>query len=295
MNESVKIHIDDFALFEKQSERIIECAKNGVIDGISVFTNTPYFEEGIRRLKEADLPNKPALSVHLNLVEGKSLVAHSEIPHLTDADGVFNCTFLKLMLVSFLPPLKRVYKEEIKKEIAAQAEALIPYLDGAPLRIDSHCHYHMTPVFFEAVLEMIDNLDTEVSRIRISKENVSVYKKADLQPSLINRIKVMLLNHCARVNESRYGELLSKYPKRMFFGVLMSGTYTYETIMALLTPALAECEKEGCDMEFLIHGGGVYEPEDIARLTHKGDREFLPSENRKLEAEGNVRIREKIR
>ena len=75
MNNRLYIHADDYALTVHNSKQILDCVKQGSLDGISIINNMPHFERCMNMLKTEipNLPFLPALSVHIDLVEGRSL------------------------------------------------------------------------------------------------------------------------------------------------------------------------------------------------------------------------------
>ena len=151
----IEYHADDFGLFPAQSRRIVECCKHGVVNGISVMPNSPYLDECMKLVEP--LRERLEISVHLNLMEGKSCCLPEQIPLLADEKGIFKVSFLKLLFISFLP-VHRQYQEQISKEIHAQIQAVLPYLKGKPLRLDSHSHYHMIPVVFDALWKWLKGI-----------------------------------------------------------------------------------------------------------------------------------------
>jgi len=129
-------------------------------------TNSPYLDICMEELTTQ--MDSLAVALHLNFMEGQSLCSHTAIPLLTDDQNSFLMSFDKLLLGSFLPKRARL-KQELKREIRAQIKALLPYLDGAPLRIDGHAHYHMIPAVFDALMEVITEDKLEVSYIVFPK------------------------------------------------------------------------------------------------------------------------------
>lgn len=280
-NVKIEFHADDYGLFPTQSHRILDCHRNGNLNGISVMPNSPHLEECMSDMYL--FSEEVAVTVHLNLIEGQSLCP---VPLLTDEKGQLNSTFGGLLLHSFLPGRNR-YRQQLKQELLAQIRAVQKYFpEGRPLRLDGHAHYHMIPVVFDAIVDVIREENLQVSYIRIPREHPEIYlphlgKLREFSP--INVIKVMILNLLSRRAERKYGDLLGTLQKKLFMGVFLSGRMYYENVIHLLPGAVALAEKLGMDLEILGHPGGVFEPEDMAQITSVEDLAFLTDDLRNRE------------
>jgi len=250
--------------------------------------NSPYLKECMEQIK--DIQKELFVTVHLNFVEGKPLTG-SKASRLINSDGNFNIGFIKLLVISYLPVLRLLYKKQIKKEVEAQIEACRPYMNDGIFRIDGHVHYHMLPVIFDSVMEVIKEKNLKVSYIRFPKEEISIYQKAASKLngiSFVNVLKVLILNFLSKRNIRKYRNELEilKVEDKLFMGVMMSGHMFYDNVKACLPIAgdiLADRGKS--EMEILFHPGDVSNDADIALLTSKDDYNFLTSENRFKEAQ----------
>jgi predicted glycoside hydrolase/deacetylase ChbG (UPF0249 family) len=224
------------------------------------------------------------VTVHLNLIEGKSVCSPQEIPLLTDGDGMLCCSFAKLLIRSYLPT-KNAYLCQLKKELSAQIHAVSDC--SKTLRIDGHAHYHMIPVVFDALMEIIAEENLNVSYIRIPREHLSLYFLHMFQLkgiSPINFLKVFILNILAIRNMKKHNVYMKKLEQRVFLGVFLSGAMYQENVECLLPGAIKLAQKRKCGLEILAHPGGIYEEEDIARLTNRDDIAFLNNPARNKEA-----------
>lgn len=275
----IEYHADDYGLFPTQSQRILSCHKRGNLNGVSVMPNSPHLHASMEQL-----PAGVAVTVHLNLIEGDSLSGQKA---LTDEHGVLACSFGKLLVHSFLPgrkDLRNQLKAELRCQIQAVSQCLAP---GSALRLDSHAHYHMLPVVFDAMMDVIREDNLNISYIRMPQEQVGLYLRHWRQLrdfSSINLVKVAVLNLLAWRNRRTYRDYLSKLDQKLFLGVFLSGRMHRDNVEPLLADAIALAERRGWDMELLAHPGGVFEPEDIRRITYPGDVEFLTSQMRNREA-----------
>lgn len=285
MDVQMEYHADDYAMFPAQSQRILDCHWNGKLNGISVLPNGHHLDACMDMLSRAGADI--AVTVHLNIIEGVSLSPAAEVPLLVEQNGVFRITFGKLLLCSFLP-VRGLYKAQLKQEFRAQIRRVHPYLSpGRPLRLDSHAHYHMVPVAFDALMELIREDALDVSYIRIPKEQVGVYlrhlkKFRDFAP--INLVKVLILNLLSLRNERKYRAQLAGMEQKLFMGVFLSGCMYRDNVEPLLPDMFRLAQKQGKGLELLAHPGAVYEPEDIRFLTFPDDIAFLTSKMRTEEA-----------
>ncbi len=282
---SIEYHADDYGISPAQSERILNCHKKGALNGVSIMPNSDSLEACMELL--SPFQKDVAVTIHLNLIEGCALCSAREIPLLTEENGIFRATFGNLLLHSFLPD-RNAYREQLKKEIRAQIQTAASFLEkGAPLRLDGHAHYHMIPVVFDALMDVIREEHLEVSYIRIPREHPVLYLRAGgrfRDFSALNVVKVLILNGLARRNLRKYRDYLKTLDQKMFLGVFLSGCMYPENILPVLPEAVRFARKHGQDIELLAHPGGIYEAADIARLTFPDDRTFLTSPSRSAEA-----------
>lgn len=280
----IEYHADDFGLFSAQSQRILDCHIGGKLNGVSVMPNSEALDASMALLRP--YRKEVSVSVHLNLIEGRSLCDHRDVPLLTDTAGIFHVSFGKILLHSVLPD-RNAYKMQIKQEFRAQIQALSPYLDkDVPLRLDGHAHYHMLPVAFDALMEIIQEDQLNVGYIRIPREHPTLYlrhwRKLRKVPA-INLVKVFILNLLAWRNHRKYQKYLDQLEQRLFLGVALSGHMHQDNVACILPDAIALAGKQGQNLEILAHPGGVYEAEDIEKLTNPDDIAFLTSHAREKE------------
>lgn len=160
MSVKIDIHADDFGESLHASRDILECLKDGKLNSISVLANMSCFEECVRLYREVqeEFPWQPAISIHVNLMEGSCLADPKDLPDLVDEKGHFQISWEKLFFVSYLP-FGNKFKEQLKMEIELQIRAVVeafPEISMQSLRIDSHQHTHMIPVVAKALFEVLD-------------------------------------------------------------------------------------------------------------------------------------------
>lgn len=279
----IEYHADDFGLFPTQSQRILDCQEKGCLNGVSVMPNSPFLSSAMTWLEGRDV----AVTIHLNIMEGRSLCPPQELPLLTDREGIFRVGFGKLLLRSYLPG-RNAYRAQLREELRAQIAAVAAfYPEGTPLRLDGHAHYHMLPVVFDALMDVLREDNWPVTYIRIPREYPSLYRRhwrelRDFAP--INLVKVLILNFLAWRNQRKYRDYLDQLEQKVFLGVFLSGRMYRENVERILPDAMALAKKKKQGLELLAHPGGVYEEADIALLTNQQDITFLTSDARKREA-----------
>ncbi len=213
--EKCNIHIDDFALSISSSKDIIDCINTGKISGISVISNMSCFEECIKLLK-----NNIDLSIHLNFVEGKSVT--DNLKYLTDCNGYFKLSWVKLFFLSFNIFKYRKVKNELKIEIDNQIKKLLPY--QKKIIIDSHQHTHMIPIVFNAFLDVIKEKKYNIKYVRVSNERLVPFIKNYFKMgpyNIVNIIKCMVLKILSINVISKLNKNSIKYKK--VYGILFSG------------------------------------------------------------------------
>lgn len=296
----IEYHADDYGLFKTQSKHIIDCYHNGALNGISIMPNSPYLDECMKDIE--DIKHKLFITVHLNFVEGKPLTG-KKAKKLIGSDGNFNIGFGKLLFIGFVPVLRCIYSRQIRREVEAQLQKCTPYMNDGKFRIDGHVHYHMLPLIFDAVMDVVKDNNLQVSYIRFPKEELDVYRRASGKLKgikAINVIKVLVLNALCARNERKYREDLTKLnvEKKLFMGVMLSGHMFYDEIKECIQHAADILADRGLqDMEVLFHPGDVTEENDVKEITSRDDMDFLftNSKNREKEAEalrkfgGNLR------
>lgn len=281
----IEFHADDYAMFPGESRRILDCYHNGVLNGVSVLTNGPYLKKCMETLmKEA--PDM-LLTVHINFYEGIAITPANEVPLLTDNTGRFNISFGKICLASYVMPWKRnEYRRQLAKEIEAQILALKPWCPNG-FRLDGHGHYHMIPVVFDALCDVIKKNHLKVTYIRVPNEELSMYRASkkelvDFRP--LNLLKVFILKVFARRNERKYPKLFARLQKHIFVGVYYP--MRYENAVPLLREGKKlikqRSERDGIEWnyEMLFHPGNITDPKDLESVTIGKDKSFFVSQDR---------------
>ena len=286
----IEFHADDYGLFLAQSKRILDCSSMGCLNGTSVFPNGRELDPCLSLLSGQGL----MLTIHLNLMQGRCLARPNDVSLLVNESGIFRVRFSQLLFAPFTGKYFS-YKKQLKTELSAQINRLLPYFEQnhLPLRLDGHAHWHMIPVVFDALMELIQENDYPVAYIRIPSEPIGLYWRnlPKIVPfPVINIIKMFLLRLLARRNNRKWSTALSNLEHKVFLGVLLSGCFDIRRMSALLSGAVHYAKKHSAGLEILAHPGSVHEPEDISQITNQNDLQFFTSPAREVEADSLMRI-----
>jgi len=287
-----EFHADDYGLFLEQSERILACFEHGVLNGTSIISNGSELDACLQLLPEKGMQ----LSVHLNLMQGRCLAPVEEVPLLADGKGQFRVTFAKLLFSGFTGK-RESYKQQIKVEYRAQIRKLLPLFrqTGQELRIDGHAHWHVVPVAFDALMEVIREESLPVTYIRMPDEPLSLYLRHlfRLMPFPgINIVKVLLLKLLVSRNRRKWNVQLQKMEQKLFLGVMLSGNFDYRRMKTILPAAESLAAEKGIGLEILAHPGSVHLEENLARVTNQADYRFFTSPAREEEGKAFLRLKE---
>lgn len=288
-----EFHADDYGLFLEQSKRILECYEHGVLNGTSIISNGPELNECLRVLPEKGMQ----LSVHLNLMQGQCLAPASDVSLLTDARGQFHVSFSKLLFSGFTGK-RETYKQQIKAEYRAQIRKLLPLFKqtGQAIRIDGHAHWHVVPVAFDALMEVIMEDNLPVAYIRLPDEPLTLYLRYlfRLMPfPVINIVKVLLLKILVSRDQRKWKECLQQMEQKLFLGVMLSGHFDYRRMKTLVPAAETLAAGKGIGLEILAHPGSVRLEKNLKEVTNQDDYHFFTSPAREEEGEAFLLMKSK--
>jgi chitin disaccharide deacetylase len=131
------VNADDFGMSRGITDGIIVAHRYGLLTSTSLMSNMPA--AGYAILRAQALPNL-GVGVHLNICQGRPLLAPSEIPTLVDSAGNFHSpAVLARKLWTW-----RITHREIETEFRAQIRWL-KERGIIPTHADSHHHMHLYP------------------------------------------------------------------------------------------------------------------------------------------------------
>ncbi len=266
MNSVLDFHADDYALSGGSDDDIISLCREGVLDSISILPNLAIFDSAVQKFlsQKQGFPRTIAVSVHLNVMEGKCCAQKDLLPDLVDANGFFSVSWGKLFACNYIPLYREKIREQLKTEIIAQIERCINagICGRENIRIDSHQHSHMIPVFLSALADAVlefEQAGCSFSYIRISQDPISFYGGKELFS--LNIIKCLILNF--------YSIKVRKYLKRKKLPqIYLCGVYYSGRMDGRIATALPVFEKKArtCrkTVEVLFHPGTMTSNELIS-------------------------------
>ena len=295
-------HADDFALTVHSDQDIMTLLESGTLDSISIMPNMSGFPRACGLLANGDgqFPY-PKISVHLNFMEGKSLCAHSEVPHLTDEHGFFRISWGWLLLWNYNPFMRKNIRRELAAEIERQALAVIDsdILRGHQLRFDSHQHPHMIPLVFDALCDAIRSLSAQgfnTEFIRNARDPLFPYFRSGIffrEFSPANFVKCLILNFFAHRVSRKLRKM--RLDDNCICGVFFSGNMDAVRLKKVL-PAFAQLVRHRTiTAEILFHPGTALAQELGDEFTKAGFNEFHTSSRRKTEYESATLVRGFVR
>lgn len=253
------IHADDYGITYEQSRAILDlsdaCGGHGALSSISIFPNSPAFNECAALIRPFVESGAISIGVHVNVVEGHPLSDPRDVPLLVNEHGTFNRSFTGFLLASSLRTVDRDgFREQLAREISAQLER---YLEAFPdqrtnLRVDTHQHTHMVPLVHDSLVAASRRVDCVATKARIPVEPVGPYlahigRATNVPP--INLVKDALLKflapHCRN-------DLEDECAVPAFSGIVMSGRMDKMT-PEILADLEARAAKDGRDLEVLFH------------------------------------------
>lgn len=267
----IEFHADDFGMFYHQSERILEAVDDGPVNAISVIVTSDELDECIKLLGKRQIK----IAFHINIVSGRAAAdRYKDYDSVITRNGRFRTSFAKLLCASYTPFIRSKYKSVVKDEISAQMIIYRRYFTGK-LRIDSHAHFHMVPLVFDALIEVLNENKLDVEYIRFPAETIL---PGNIRP--VNLLKVLVLRILCIRNKIRHRSLSRKLEQRNFYGVLHSGNMNKNVVHNILSYAEKNHQN---DCEILFHPGGCYEQADLDSIDYPADRIFFSSDNRNTE------------
>lgn len=292
MENKIWFHADDYGVTVKQSERILSCHREGVLNSISVLANTNALADSLKLLNEVD-PDKNRIRrvLHLNFVEGKPLAGAKKVPLLVDSAGLFDKSFIQFFQWNYTKRgvQRRKLVEQIKTEIRAQLRAVTIEHNYGITAIDSHQHYHMIPIIFDSLMEVLSEQEFQqlcIHQIRIPVDPLTPIlhnPKMRKGVPIINWIKWCIL----RIYAGRTKKLLQKkrIESPVFFGIFYTCEMKTEVVKALLPAYKAYANNRHTQLELMFHPGNLIKASELLDARSKELTMFYMSDNRFREAE----------
>jgi predicted glycoside hydrolase/deacetylase ChbG (UPF0249 family) len=279
----VIVHADDLGLHASSTEGMLRLGARGCLDRVSLVANGEAFGRAAARLAgDGGLP----WSVHLNLVEGKSVSPREAVPLLVDAEGSFRLGFVGLwVLYTFRPRLRRELTGQIGRELGAQVRRVREALPDGRLRLDSHQHVHLLPFVFRIILARAAAWN--VASIRLATEPWVLPPPTREGLACLcstNVVKHLVLRRCsARCRRAAEGSgiVLPDY----IVGILHSGRMSLSVARRALRVIAASNRGKDPEVELLFHPCAARLHEARVWNSSPRSRRFYLSADRSKEAQ----------
>jgi predicted glycoside hydrolase/deacetylase ChbG (UPF0249 family) len=241
MSKQIVINADDFGISQETNLAILQGLQQGVLTSTCLMANGDAFDHALVEI----MPQVPNLSlgVHLNIIEGKSLLDRGPKSLLCDSHGYYNNGYLALWQKSY----NKAFLNEVEADFRSQIEQILSRTRVC--HIDSHVHVHAIPNIFELTCKLAQ--EYEIPYIRTQHEIPymipSFSKNLDLRYP-VNLLKNGLLNYFTSVNQNtlkKYNLLTNDY----FIGVAYTGYIDEDAILY----GLRAIKAQDCVAEIIMH------------------------------------------
>ncbi len=292
MGNNIWFHADDFGVTKAQSEVILSCHTEGALNSISILPNTFALKESLEMLDNIDSKADNIRRVlHLNFVEGRPLSNPKDVPLLVDETGYFDKSFIKFFKWNYTErgSRRQALKDQLKLEIAAQLRQLTVTYDYRISGIDSHQHYHMIPIIFDSLMEVLSDREFKhpgIKYIRIPTDPVApIMHNARLLMNVpkINWVKWWIL----KLYKNRNVKILQEkgIAAPVFFGMFYTCEMKSDVVGALLGEYVSYSENKNRDLELMFHPGNLTSGCELLDKRSRELEEFYMSDNRFYEAQ----------
>lgn len=283
-------HADDFGVSLEQSEKILSCYRDGVLNSISILPNVPDLDGALELLDKVDKKRVLRRVLHLNFVEGMPLAGAEQVPLLVDKEGYFDKSFFWFFIRSYTVCGKRRtdLKRQLCAEIRAQLRAVATERDFHITAVDSHQHYHMIPMVFDclaAVLEEAEFAHLDIRQVRIPVDPIMpvlAVRRPKRIPA-VNLVKWLILKTSSKRNIKILLQKGIEVPT--FFGILYTCEMKWEIVKTLFPAYKKYANGKGNSLELMFHPGNLTADYELLDKRRGELRSFYMSDNRFFEAE----------
>jgi predicted glycoside hydrolase/deacetylase ChbG (UPF0249 family) len=136
------LHADDLGLGTGVDHAIFDLVESGRLDGASLLVNGPTAKTATDIWRQ--LPNPPALYLHVCLTEGPADSTNVDLP----------TSFGRLLLASWLPWQRRRLKPQIRRSLRQQISRYRQLTGANEIHLDGHQHVHLIPMVLDTVLSL---------------------------------------------------------------------------------------------------------------------------------------------
>ena len=208
------LHADDLGLGAEVDHAIFDLVESGRLDGASLLVNGPTAQRAIETWRQ--LPNPPALFLHLCLTEGPRDSTNVDLP----------TSFGRLLLASCLPWQRRRLKPQIRRSLRQQISRYKQLTGANEIHLDGHQHVHLIPMVLDTVLGLAQN--EQVTWIRTTAEPLPTDLPLNLWWACVRQggaLKWLVLQCLTRLARPKLRNA-NVVTNRSFAGVLFTGRMT---------------------------------------------------------------------
>lgn len=267
-NKKFILNADDFGMSKAFNKAVLDGYNHGFLTSASLCANGEEFATAVNEI----IPECPNLGmgVHLNIIEGKSVQNAAKTSMITDTNGYFNCSYLKLMYLSNQPQ----FLENVEKEFREQIEKVLKFTKVDHL--DSHVHVHGIPQIFEITCKLAKEYGIKQVRTQFEHfylvSNIKKHLNLKYPPNIL---KVLLLNHFTFHNNKKLIKEYELQTNDYIIGVGYTGMMDENTVFS----GLAAVDKDVI-VEALIHPCHYTDAKQNKNNQHY--KEFLITQNKDL-------------
>ena len=206
------LHADDLGLAGGVDAAIIDLARSGHLQGISLLVNGPSAAKAVKAWN--GLTDPPPLALPLCLTEGRGLPNCPDLP----------TGFGTLLLASILPWQRRRIAPQLRTVLLQQINRYRQLTGLQHIRLDGHQHIQLVPLVLDAVLDLARS--ESISWVRTTRESLPeglslrLWWRSLQTGGLIKWCVLQLLSGLAVPRLHRAG----LQTNRRFAGVLFSGS-----------------------------------------------------------------------
>jgi predicted glycoside hydrolase/deacetylase ChbG (UPF0249 family) len=279
----LRVHADDIGVSRGVTDAILECIDHGPVGSTSIIANGSAFDHAVAALASR---RHVALSVHLNLVEGRPLAPAGDLDLLVDREGYLRHGFASLWRAHALagPATRARLEAQVRRELYAQATRVREAVGrDAPLRLDSHQHLHHIPFVFRIVADLCCELPAP--GMRLVREPFFVDVSALRRHTAGGVAKHGLLNALGRrlrAEARARGIAVDDW----FVGILLTGRMSPGAVDAALRRIRARTRRDNADVsvEILFHPGSAAPGEEALWVRYPEFAAYYGSRWRRLES-----------
>lgn len=277
-NKKIIFSADDFAKCDEMDYAILKGFENNVLTNTCIMPNGANYEKAVKEILPAFNMDfrKGGLGVHLNIIEGKSLLDKNSKSLLCDSFGNYNKGFAYMLANSY----NAYFLNEVEAEFRSQIEKLLddPAVGKEKLdHINSHVHVHAIPKIFELTAKLAREYGFSTLRTQCEPlytvPSLEVYQKLGVVDGGLNVIKNVLLNILNIKNKKILKEFSLKTNDN-FIGLLFTAHMDENAILCGLKSI-----KEKSVTEVLVHPY-LYKNNQIADVFKHN--EYLLTQNHDL-------------